>query len=321
MKIIKLLLLPILALTATMHSAYIPTAGTLPLSDTQRAGTITATLKGNPGYFKQEQQIITEFAGLVVPFNQRTYQEMIYHITITEGDLALKALEAYGNVIMHIYQERAYLIKARCLPHCSPIRGIVYPFANKAALDQLLNEYDQLASIAMEKSPAVGARMKLIVKSYKYWYWKTTLALAAGAYGLCVMAKKAPNMQSDWSNTISAPKILAEPTQQVKGADLDFLDHAFDQILDHSVKLPEVKLPELKMPEIKLPEVKLPELKVPDFFNTLGNRFSLQQKSDSQGFHVEESVGAFFKKIAATYQNFSHEQLAEYYRMHGLNFL
>lgn len=182
MNIKKLLLLPLLALSINACCIYVPTKGPLILSDPtiHQQGTITLTFIDNQELKAEAEQIFKFVRHL--PANQRAYQDIIDNISRSQSPQALQALEAYGNIIMHMYQKEAYLLKANSLPHCFPIRGIRNPFSNEKELNQLLNEYDQLATIAMKKSYVVGSRMKLAVKFYKYWYWKTCAMFATTAY-------------------------------------------------------------------------------------------------------------------------------------------
>lgn len=176
----KLLFLPLLALSFKAYS-YVPAPGPLTLTDPiGSVGAITATLRKNTDLLAEEAHIIkfVQQAGL----GAMPYQRIIDHIKLAETPQALLALEAYGKAIMYMYQNKAYVLKAGFLPHCSPIRGVKNPFPNEAELTQLLDEYDQLATIAMGKSYLVGFQMKLAVKSYKYWYWKTCMTIAAATY-------------------------------------------------------------------------------------------------------------------------------------------
>lgn len=177
----KLLFLPLLALSINTYSRYTPTQGPLTLIDPiGQIGAITATLRNNPE-LQAEAIHITNFVQNI-HMGPMPYERIIDHIILAQTPQALLALEAYGKTIMYMYQKQAYVLKAGFAPHCFPIRGIKNPFPNQAELDQLLEEYDQLATIAMKKSYLVGSRMKLTVKAYKHWYWKTCAAIAAGVY-------------------------------------------------------------------------------------------------------------------------------------------
>lgn len=229
MNIKKLLFLPLLALSINAYTAYVPAPGPLSLADAiNQMGSITATFINNQD-LQNEAACIGQFAGQL-PQNQRLYQNIIENISRAQSPQALLVLEAYGRVIMYMYQKEAYLLKASFLPHCFPLRGIKNPAPSQNELNQLLNEYDQLATIAMKKSYLVGSRMKLTVKSYKHWYWKTCTAIAAGAYllydigqrnqkdtilyGLCRM-----NFKPILTNIKADLNIAASKTSSLKSSD------------------------------------------------------------------------------------------------------
>lgn len=195
-----LFLIPLLALTATMQSMYTPVQGPLQLYDTLTpggalnvSGIITNTVINNPE-LRTDFQIIQNFANTLNP-RQMTYQGIMNAIQNSHTPLATQALRAYENVIMYIYHKRAFIISVPYNPYL-PVQGLRYswlnPFSyinpyswfgdNNAQLDQLLNEFEQLANIAHGKNPAIGLRMKGTIHSYRHWrkYMFTLLA-----YYLC----------------------------------------------------------------------------------------------------------------------------------------
>lgn len=195
MNIRKLLLLPLIALSINTYGVHVPIQGPLDLTDPiGQIGAITATLRTSPDLQTEARQI----AQFVQSLNMGPlpYQRIIDHVTISHAPQAFLALEAYAKTVMYMYQNEAYMLKVKSAPLLFPIRGIKNPFGNEARLNQLLNEYDQLATIAMKKNYMVGSRMKLTVKCYKNWYWKSCLAIAAGAYILYDIG------QRDQKNTI-----------------------------------------------------------------------------------------------------------------------
>lgn len=194
MNIKKLLTISLLAVMSNMHSSYSPAIGPIVLLDSGAAGEITLLLMNSSHKFSQSKSILdfmdTQIKGGArchIAYNgQRwiSYQEMIDRIARASSKNAAEALKGYAEIIMHMYEEKAYIIKASFLPHyLSPIRGLRSPFSlmkkRSAMLDQLLNEYDNLATIAMDKDIALGLHMKAIVKTYKHW--KTCAATTAAA--------------------------------------------------------------------------------------------------------------------------------------------
>lgn len=161
-------------------SAYVPTAGPLQLTDTPgRLGVISATLMNNPELQEQRlafQRFANQFPGT------HTYQGMIAAISNAQSPTGYQALEAFEQVIMHIYHEKAFITYMDYDPYY-PVQGLRYTWFNpltyinpqswisdnNAELDQLLNEFDQLADIAMSKNPLLGARMKSTVHAYRHW--------------------------------------------------------------------------------------------------------------------------------------------------------
>lgn len=152
---LKRILLPfsLLAISSAIfaaQAAYVPTRGPLALADAAQPGVITSTLLHNRELATERAKIL-RFLNLGPNAPVPAYQDIIDRVRPTQAPEALEVLQAYANVVMYIYQEKAYLLKAGFLPHVCPIRGIRSPLSKNNELDQLIQEYDQLASIALEK--------------------------------------------------------------------------------------------------------------------------------------------------------------------------
>tara|TARA_B100000674_G_C37809852_1_gene900573 strand:- start:663 stop:1175 length:513 start_codon:yes stop_codon:yes gene_type:complete len=83
---------------------------------------------------------------------------------------------------MYIYHEKAFAVYIPYDP-CLPVQGLRYTWLNPLTyiqpqywlsdsneeLDQLINELDQLATVAMSKNPILATRMKATVHTYRHW--------------------------------------------------------------------------------------------------------------------------------------------------------
>lgn len=181
-----------LMLFTAVKPAYMPATGPLPLGDIPgKVGIITATLQCNQA-LQKERAIIDSFARQSIGMGAISYQNIMQRIEATQNPLALQALKAYSDVIMYIYQDKAYIINTKFNPYY-PVQGIrsswlnpfawVNPFSwcsdNNEELEQLINEYDQLATIALKKKPFTGNFMKMTVHSYRNWRKYATVAITA----------------------------------------------------------------------------------------------------------------------------------------------
>ena len=178
---------------AVYTHTYTPVHGPLQLFDMDSAnpGDITRSLS-NPT-LNQASAAIARFAATAPGAN--SYQDIIAAIAHNPGNqLAMDALRAFEQVIMHLYHHEAYAIG---LPY-SPWRSMLIgngvrcewfkPLSwfnpkswisdNNKKLEQLISELDQLADIANQHSITLSTRMKMTVQSYKNWRNGFALLLA-----------------------------------------------------------------------------------------------------------------------------------------------
>jgi len=186
----KLYIALIITCTGVLN-AYTPTQGPLTFIDTQtKFGAIRSTVAGNP-QLGQEANIIGQFAATLPPASQ-TYQGMVDEIIQSQSPLAIQTLQAFENVIMYMYHDKAYLVKIpfgtdftyqgirnswlNPLSYITPKNWIG---DNNTELDQLLEELSQLAKIAQAKKPLMGARMHAKVNLYRHWRKYTLVGIAS----------------------------------------------------------------------------------------------------------------------------------------------
>lgn len=186
---------------STLNYSHTPAPGPLTLGDTTTGtgqkqkitpGVILGTMKGNND-LQQEWNTIGNL--LSQHSNIKTYQEVIDIIKNAKNSIGDQALEAFENTIMYIYHKTAFAIHIKYNPYF-PLQGFRYswlsPLAwikpkswiedNNDELDQLINEFEQLANIAMNKNPIVGSRMKVTVHAYRHWR-KYVLATISTYFG------------------------------------------------------------------------------------------------------------------------------------------
>ena len=176
---------------AVYTHTYTPAHGPLQLFDTTNHGVITQSLS-NPA-LAQASATIARFAATIPGAN--SYQDIMAAIAHNPGNqLATDALQAFEQVIMHLYHYEAYAIGLSYSPWRSMLigNGIRYEWFkplswfnpkswlsdNNKKLEQLISELDQLADIANQHSLTLSARMKMTVQSYKNWRNGFALLLA-----------------------------------------------------------------------------------------------------------------------------------------------
>ncbi|MBI2352831.1 hypothetical protein HYV11_01135 [Candidatus Dependentiae bacterium] len=180
---------------AAIQTPYIPATGPLQLNDIiSSSGTVThrgiiiQSLIKNQDLI-MERQHVQDFLDSQInvprpPLHWPAYQEIIDLIRRSYTNTSSGALEAFEKTIMHIYRQKAYvyLFKTTYEPFgfytgirkdwLSPL-SYLNPFGwtgdNDPALEQLINEMDQLANIATGIKPILGIRMKATIHNYKHW--------------------------------------------------------------------------------------------------------------------------------------------------------
>ncbi len=219
--------------------SYVPAPGPLQLTDSvAMQGAITQALS-NPA-LQAQRAVVTRFAQTVP--NTTTYQDIVFAIKNNIGQpLAVDALQAFEQVIMHMYNHEAYMIS---LPYSSSrslfFNGIRYNWANPLAwlniknwtsdnnkkLDQLIGEFSQLSDIAMQHNLKLGTRMKVTIQSYKNW--RNSIALIIAAYLIADTIKR-----SDSTSLVNtAYDNVAQDCSQVLNATQNFASNTTNNAID-----------------------------------------------------------------------------------------
>lgn len=120
-----------------------------------------------------------------------TYQYLIDSIVKAPrgNQNAIKAAAGLEMLLWQLYEYYAYYLSLplhRYVKSITPLKGIRRPstwLQDSPALQQILNEIEQLANIAEKHDLALAKRMKTTVHSYRNWRKYTTGTVAAGLAG------------------------------------------------------------------------------------------------------------------------------------------
>lgn len=190
----------LIAMNATGYKA---AAGPLQLHDTHTRGEIMkAAIEGSlPGanpILTAANTAIAQFEGPrlnAAQQNFRSYQIIISDIAkSTNKTLSIAAIEAFEQIIMHLYNYRAYTyasyhpyasifftgIRESWLDPRSYFTLKNWTSDNNEELEQLITELDNLATIAKKHSDFLNIRLKTMVHSYRNW--RRNLAISCLAY-------------------------------------------------------------------------------------------------------------------------------------------
>ena len=199
----------------TAHS-YTPAKGILQLEDSVHClGTITQAL--SVPELHRQSLVIKDFAATTP--NCLTYQDIIFAIHNKIADeKSIAALKAFEEIIMYLYHKEAYAVsleynQLRSLffngvrySWIDPIEWIKiqsWSSDNNKKLDQLIEELNRLATIAMNHDKKLGLRMKLTVMSYRNW--RNGIVVAAATYvAINAYYKKSNSLASEMASSTAS---------------------------------------------------------------------------------------------------------------------